>query len=482
MSKSELKKNTVYSVIKTSSVIVFPLITFPYISRVLLTENVGKINFGLSIVSYFTLIAGLGISSYAIRECAAVKDDSRELSNIASQIFSINVITTIVSYLLLSISLIFFPKLKDYRLLIIIQSLSIFFTTIGADWINTATEDFKFITIRTVVFQVISILLMFWLVHKPEDYYKYVLISLISSSGANLLNIWHRRKYCKLCFTIHINWKKHMAPIVYMFVMILAQTILNSIDITMLGVIHGDYEVGIYSTATKISNIISQLGGAIMWVVIPRLSLLFAENNFAEINIMLKKVLLFLTTLGIPLAVGTIMLADDIITIIAGSTYAESANVLRILMISFLFSQFSGFLGNAILLPDKQEKYYMVVCIVAAVVNAITNCIFIPKYGAIAAASTTVFSAIVILVMLIIRTNKNVKIKNMRDVFIPQIIGTVVIVFICINLSMLANIWIRVILQISLSIIIYGIIQLIMKNELVYVILNGIISKVKKRK
>lgn len=481
MSNNGLKKNTIYSVIKTCSAIVFPLITFPYISRVLLAENVGKINFGLSIVSYFTLIAGLGISTYAIRECAAVKNDRKKLGNIASQIYSINIITTIVAYGLLLCTLLFYNKMGNYRLLITIQSLSIVFTTIGADWLNTATEDFGYITIRTVLFQLISLILMFAFVHEPKDYYKYAVISLVSSSGANLVNVWYRRKYCKLRFTLEINWKKHFTPIVYMFVMILAQTILNSVDTTMLGLIHGDLAVGIYSTATKISNIISQLGGAIMWVVIPRLSIYFAEKNYSEINNMLKTVLVFLTTLGFPLALGTIFVADDIITIIAGKGYEPSANVLRVLMIGFLISQFSGFLGNAILLPSKQEKYYMLVCVVSALVNIVTNYIFIPKYGAVAAAGTTVLSTVVVVVLLFFKVDNNIKISRIRDVFVPQVVGTLLIVGICMFFRNINNIWIRIFLQVGLSVVGYGMVQLLMHNMLVYDLYTSFISKIKKK-
>lgn len=150
MSNRSLKINTIFNAIKTFSSIIFPLITFPYISRTLLAENVGKVNFGLSIISYFTLIASLGITTYAIRECAAVREDRKKLSQIASQIFSINIITTFFSYLLLVLTLVFYSKLENYKLLITIQSLSILFATLGTDWINSAMEDFKYITIRTV--------------------------------------------------------------------------------------------------------------------------------------------------------------------------------------------------------------------------------------------------------------------------------------------------------------------------------------------
>ena len=134
MAQKSIKKNTVFNALKTVSSIIFPLITFPYISRVLLPENVGKINFGLSIVSYFSLIASLGITTYAIKECSEVREDKKKLSDTASQIWSINIITTVVAYVLLSITLIFYQELENYRTLIVIQSLSIVFATINPSY------------------------------------------------------------------------------------------------------------------------------------------------------------------------------------------------------------------------------------------------------------------------------------------------------------------------------------------------------------
>ena len=145
-----VKKNTLLNILKTFSTIVYPLITFPYISRVLLPENVGKINFGNSIVSYFSLIATLGVSTYATRECARVKDDSYELRNTASEIFTINIISTVIAYIGLAVTLVMASPLKNYRSLICIQSATIVFTTLGTDWINMAMEDFRFVTVRTL--------------------------------------------------------------------------------------------------------------------------------------------------------------------------------------------------------------------------------------------------------------------------------------------------------------------------------------------
>ena len=165
-----------------------------------------------------------------------------------------------------------FRRLDAYRNLIVIQSVVIVFTTIGADWLNSAMEDFEYITIRSIAFQILSMVLMFIFVKQPGDYIKYAAISVVSTSGYNILNVFYRKKYCKLTFTLNIPWKKHMIPILLLFVMTLSQTIFNSSDITMIGFFKGDYEVGIYSTATKMEKLISNIVSSIVFVLMPRLS------------------------------------------------------------------------------------------------------------------------------------------------------------------------------------------------------------------
>ena len=475
MAKKSIKKNTAFNALKTVSSIVFPLITFPYISRVLLPENVGKISFGLSIVSYFTLIASLGITTYAIRECSAVRDDKAQLGKTASQIFSINIITTVIAYIVLAITLLCYRKLENYRSLIIIQSLSIIATTLGADWLNSAMEDFKYITLRTVAFQFISLALTFIFVRKPEDYMKYAVISLVSSAGANIVNIWYRRRYCKVSFTKNLEWKKHITPIMLLFVMILAQTIFNNLDITMLGLFTGDREVGLYSTAHKIMNLINQVVASLCWVILPRMSLYFEAHDYNEINKLLKKVLSYNLTVGLPCVVGTVMLSKDIILAIAGPHYVDAAIVLQVLMIAFVFMLIGGnFLGNAVLLPARKEKYYMVACIIATAINIVANLIFIPLLGATGAATTTAFSELVLFVILLYKKDKQIKIRNLFRVLLSPIIGCLAIIAICLSFSYIQNLWLRLILSTLIGGGLYFVIQVLTKNELIYDVLTGI--------
>ena len=469
-----IKINAVLNIIKTLSSILFPLITFPYISRVLQPENIGKINFSTSFITYFSLVASLGITTYAIRECALVRKEKEKLNLISSQIFSINVYTTIISYILLFISLIIFRKFDDYRVIIIIHSLTISFNTIGCEWLNTAMEDYKYITIRSVFFQILSLVLMFIFVRCPDDYIKYAIITVISSSGVNISNVLYRRKFGKIKFIKKPNFKKHFKPIVLLFVMLLAQNIFNSSDITMIGIFHGDYSVGLYSTSVKITNLIAQVVASLVWVILPKMSNLFESNDYAKINQILKKVFNVLLTIGIPCSVGTIVLSSELIEIIAGVDYVGAAFSLKILMISFIFNLIGQFyLGNMILLPSKKEKLFMILCCVSTIVNLILNLIFIPIYGINAAACTTMFSTFLLMIMLYLTKDKNIEF-TFNDVAVSLINSLcIVIIYLIVDL-VISSLYIKVALNIILSGSIYLIILYLEKNELVMDVLKSI--------
>lgn len=479
-----IKTNTIYNAIKTCSSVLFPLIIFPYILRVLMPDNVGKVDFSASIVSYFNLIASLGISTYAIRECSTNRNDSDKLNNIASQLYSINIISTIISFFLLIITIFFYSKLHNYFVLILIQSISIISNTLSAEWINSAMEDFKYITIRTLVLQLFSLILILMLVKKPDDYLKYVVIGLITSVGGCLYNIRYRRKYCKITFLwrikYDIDWKRHLPPVLMMFAMLLAQTIFNNIDISMLGIMRGDYEVGIYSTAYKISNILNQLVFSVLWVIMPRMSLYYSEGDYSSISKLCRKILCYNTTIGLPCAIGVILLSDDIILIFAGKEYSESSMVLKVLMLGLVFSLYGGgYIGNCILLPSKKEKIFMIVCCVAAIENIITNYYFIPRFGVVAAASTSVFCAFTIFILLLFFMDKRITIINKVQIYISPIIGCVGIVVVCLCLRYLSNITLRVVFSVFISIFIYFCILYFLRNELLIEVLKDIKKYIK---
>lgn len=475
MVKKSIKVNSVLNVVKTLSSIVFPLITFPYVSRVLLPENIGKVNFSISYVSYFALIASLGITTYAIRECSPLRNDHKKLEKSASEIFSINICTTLLAYILLAISLIRFHSLERYRTLIIIQSSTIIFATFGADWLNTVFEDFGYITLRSLLFQLISLVLTFVFVRVPSDYIKYALILVVSSSGANILNALYIRRHCKLHVTFKMRWRVHFIPILLLFVMIMAQNIFNSVDVTMLGLMKSDFEVGIYSTAFKIKNIIAQVGASLCWVMMPRMSIYFAEDNWNKVNIMLRKILSIMVAIGFPCVAGCLSLSREIVTVVGGTEYGSAAGPLCILMASYAIDIFGEyFLGNMVCLPGKKEKVFMQACCAAAIINIVLNYLLIPIGGASAAALTSGLSSIVLFLWLYYKKDKRLSLNHLGRVFAAPLVGSLLIVLICLMIKKLtAGLLLTVGLSVIISVVVYASVLLIMRNQMAIIALNS---------
>lgn len=473
-------KNIIYNSIKTCLSIVFPLVTFPYISRVLQAENVGKLNFSQSIVSYFALLASLGISTYAIRECSKVRDNRKELSEIASELFSIDLYTSIFAILLLMVVMTFYKKIHGYWLLIIIYSVNIISTTFGTDWINTACEEFKFITIRSFIFQILSIVAMFIFVRNKEDYIIYAVISVTSQLLICITNIIYRRRFCDISFILNVNWRKHIVPVFFLFVTVLSQNVFNNCDITMIGLSLGDYFVGLYTTAHKIINIVFLVVASICWVMMPQLSVLFSNKNYNEANVLLYQIIGFTIALGMPIFCGINLLAKELILIVGGNSYLGAVSCLRILSISMLISFFIGIFGNMVLIPSGDDKLYMISCLVAMCINVIANYILIPIFGINGASVATIASEAINLFIVLLLMNKNVKVSNIFKLVVGPFFGCIVICIIYLVFSIyIENLYLRTFTITIFGAIVYFIILIATKNEFALSFIYPILRKLK---
>ena len=208
--EKSLKKNFCMNAILTMSQFIFPLITFPYVSRILLAEGTGKVSFATSIISYFAMFAQLGIPTYGIRACAQVRNDKKKLSKTAQEIFIINIIMSILAYIVFFIALCNVPRLKDEKTLLIIVSATIFFNAIGMEWLYKALEQYTYITIRSVIFKFIALIAMFLLIHQQSDYIIYGAISIFASSASNIFNFFNVHKYISLRPVGEYNFKQHL--------------------------------------------------------------------------------------------------------------------------------------------------------------------------------------------------------------------------------------------------------------------------------
>ena len=466
--KRSIAVNASLNTIKTVLGILFPLITFPYIFRVLGVSNIGIYTFSSSYVSYFALISSLGISTYGIREGSRIRDDEDKIKHFVSELVSINLLSTIVAYILLGLSLLIFTNITIYRTAIIILSGEILFSAVGVSWVCNVYEDFYIIAIRSVLFQILSLILIFLLVKTEEDLNKYLLILLLSNSGANILNCFYiRRRYCKFVLTTHIDWKKHIKPILTIFSTTIAITIYVSSDSLILGALTNDVQVGLYGTAVKIYTITKTIISAVLLVMIPRFSLLLSYENKDEGEALLSKVYNTLNVFMLPMCVGLFMLSKDIVLIISGEQYLESSQPLALLSLALIFSLYSYIFTQCVLIPAKQEKIVLYATCVSALINIGLNFFAIPKYGISGAAITTIIAELITFIISFYYSNRILKIHSKTRTVLSVLSGCAAVICVCYLCKSIDNLYLRAACSIVISAIVYFTILYFARNPVI---------------
>ncbi len=464
-----------------ASTFIFPLITFPYISRILLPEGNGKIAFAASIISYFSMVAMLGIPTYGIRACAKVRNNKEELSKTVHELFIINVTTTIITYIALFISIFTIAKFENYRVLLMVTGSGIILNTFGMNWLYSALEQYAYITVRSIVFKVLSIILMFLFVHKIENYVIYAAITVFASSGSYILNIINIRKYIYIKPFKNYNIKQHVKPILTFFAMTVATSIYLNLDATMLGFIKGDNEVGLYNAAIKIRAILTSLVASLGTVLLPRMSFLIKTNQMDEFKKITAKAINFVLILSLPLTIYFVSFSKEVIILLSGMNFLGSVPAMQIITPTIIFVGLTNILGIQVLVPQNREKCVLISVIVGALTDILFNIIFIPKMGAAGAALGTLIAEFTVLVTQIaflkdflIEIMKN---NRLRFVIISSIMSSIGIILF--KRIYIHSVFMSLVLSATAFFGLYGMILLIQKEPLVYGLIMEGLNKLK---
>lgn len=468
--QKSIKKNAILNIIKTVCGVVFPLVTFPYATRVLGAENYGLYSFSTSIISYLTLVAGFGFATYATREGARIRNKENELHIFINEIFTLNIITTCLAYIILAFIIAFWNKLEIYSGCILVLSLSIFFTTIGTDWINIIFEDYEYITKRYIVCYLIQIMLLFLIVRGKNDVIQYAAVSVFSAVFANIINIIYlKRKYnisAKIKFDKQIFY--HFIPAFIFFANSIVTVIYINSDITILGILKEDYSVGIYSVASRIYLLAKQLISAITVVIIPRMSALVAKNDDKSIAKVYSGALKTVILIVIPCVTGLFLESHNVVSLLSGNEYIDATSPLQILSIALIFATLGNVFINVILIPFKREKIVLIITTLSASVNIILNYLFIPSYSYNATATTTLIAEIIVFIIGFIEARKLQKIKVWRE-FIISIIGGFLVFVCCSSCSIvLYNYILQLFVSIITSVLLYFVLLILAKDNVFY--------------
>lgn len=455
MEGKSIKINFIFNTLKTIMVVIFPLISFPYISRVLGVEGVGKVQYCTSVISYFILFASLGIGTYSIREGVRFRDDKKAFSKFAREILFINMITTVLAYFVLGI---FFlaGAFQGKRDIMLVCSLAIAGTTLSIDWLYQAMEQYVYISVRTLIVQVISLVMMFCFVRTEQDALIYAMITVFASKGYCFINFFQSKKYIDYRLKVHFELKKHIKPILVIFGATLAVSIYMNMDVVMLGIICDDYQVGLYSAAVKVNIVVKNVISSISAVLLPRLVAYLAKGDKVKYEKLFKQGTDLNLFFSIPSMVGLIILSKPIILLFSGEKFLPAVFTGQILAIRLVFAALDNIFYNQVLIPNGHEKEACIGTAAGAGANLILNAFLIPIMQTVGAAIATVISEGVVFVYFVISTKKLINLKNvLKDMYKFVIAAAYMGIGIGFGMHFLNSAVLQVLILIPLGILIY---------------------------
>lgn len=394
-----IKSNFIWNTILKVSALIFPLIIYPYVSRTVGVEGVGRVSFAISVIAYFSIIAQLGIPTYGIRAIAQNAENKNDLSRTAQEILRINIVTTLVSYGILIVAIQVVPRFQEDRTLLLITSLEMIFNAVGMVWLFSGLEQYSYITIRSIVFKVISLILIFAFVHKPDDYIFYAGITVFSVVGSNVLNLFYSRKFISFRRFEKYDYKKHLKPITVFFLLSVANTVYTSLDTIMLGFMASNTAVGLYTSATKVRSVLLGIVNALAIVMLPR-SAYYIKNGMRDEFIKIsQKAFHFILIIAAATWLYFSIYARECILLLSGKEFADATYPMLWIMPTILICGVSNLTSIQMLVSMGKEKQVLISQIAGAIIDFVLNAIFIPKYGPSAAAGATMIAEFVILIM-----------------------------------------------------------------------------------
>lgn len=479
-----VKYNFLMNFILTATQFIFPLITFPYVSRILGAEALGKVSFTTSVANYFMMVASLGIPTYGIRACARVRDDKDELSKTVKEIFSINVFVTCLVMLTYVICILLIPQFYTEKSLFLINGLNIFLNAFGMNWVFQALEQYDYITFRSLFFKLIAIVLMFLFVHSSKDYIIYGAITVFAAVGSYVLNFYRVHEFVNLKIRTKYNYKRHIKPILILFAQSLAVSIYTNLDTVMLGFIKSNVDVGYYNAAIKIKTILLSLVSSLGNVLLPRMSF-FAKNKMKiEFRNMMIKSLNFTCLMSISLSIYFVFFGKEAMLFLAGKEYLQAVLTMQIITLAIIPNGLTGILGVQVLTSIEKEKYVLYSVIIGALVDFCLNIVFIPRYGSAGAASATLIAEFSVLVVQLIFTRdlmKHIKgkVKYLRYIIISLI---AVVLSSLIKLIGLSQQFFILFISAIIYVVVLAIGLLLVKDKLTMEIINVILKFLKRKR
>ena len=400
MAQISIKKNFAYKSILTISTYIIGFITFPYTSRVFGVERLGLVNFVDNTISYFLLFSTMGIGILGVREIAASKNEEMR-NKTFSNILGLNIWFTIATLIVYFIAITNVHKFNEHSELFYIGAAKIFFTTFLIEWFFTGIENFKYITIRSIIIKLLYVLAVFIFVKEKDDYILYFILTIVMVTVNACINLLYASKYIKI-IPKELFSLKYIRNNIILGVYAVMTSMYISFNVMYLGLMSDNIQVGYYTTAFKLYSVILGFFSAFTNVMLPRMSALLAEERNDQIKNLINKSFSAVVTFATPLIIYSIIMAPQIINILSGPGYEGAILPMRIIMPAVFFVGIAQILAIQILMPMKKDTILLMASICGAIVGVILNVILVPKFYSIGSAMVLIFCEILVTFIYII--------------------------------------------------------------------------------
>ncbi len=396
---ASLKKNSMYNIILSVCNVIFPLVTAPYISRVLGVENIGVVNFAISYATYFAIVAALGVPKYGIRAIAKKRNNTTEKNKVFSELFWLITMSTTIVSILYFCSIYTIDTLWEQKKLLMINGALVISTAMNIEWYFSGEEKFKLIAIRSVLVKALSVVCLFWVVQTSDDIVQYLLIFL----GAQILNqLWNwlhffGRNGGRLLFG-GLEFKHHIKPLFMLFAVVISISVYTILDTVMLGLLSNYTQVSYYTQAHKIILVAISLITALGPVMLSRVSSLNQNQDQQQIKGILSTSFGVMITIAIPMMVGMMLVAPYFTPFFFGEDFAPASPILRLFSPLILIIGLSNIYVVQLLQPMGYDSWYLRVIVLGAIVNVVINLSLIPNFGAVGATIGSVLAEFGILI------------------------------------------------------------------------------------
>lgn len=417
-----IKKNFIFNFFLTGSNLLFPLLTFPYLSRILGATGLGICNFIMAYGRNYIIIAALGISIYGTREIAKVGNNKIERSKLFFELLCIHLLFTLIPLIIYITSIYLSEDLKDYKNLALLGGSLIFFNVFSIEWLFAGVNDFKYITIRSLFIRFLSIVAIFLFVKKEDDFTIYFIILTCTIFITVLVNIYHSMKYISINVILSFNGLlNHLKPITLLGVYMVLTSVYSVLPNTLLGFLSTKMAVGYYYGANRIIRMAIEVFTSLVTVLIPRLNLVVEESK-VEYLLLLNKALRVVISFGIPLTFIIFLLAEPIVMLLAGLNFVNSIVVIKIMSPVILLVAFAQIFVLLILSVHRKDNYMIILSIIGMVISLFINIFYIPQFAEKATAVSQLAAELLVTIVSFVLARKVLEFKFPVKMFLLNVL------------------------------------------------------------